>query len=59
MNNLKASILGYVSSVGSFIALGWGDAFKAFVVGFAGAAGGVIANLLWKTIKKIYEKRGF
>ena len=57
MNNLKASLLGYITSWSSFVLMGWGDMLKAFIVGFAGAVGGILANLIWKLIKKLYENK--
>lgn len=47
-----SSILGYVASAGSFFMLGWADLLSAFLIGFIGAVGGLLANLLFLYVKK-------
>ncbi len=48
MEYLKVSLLGY------FVAatLQWGDIGKAFLLGFAGAAGGLVMKILYDVTKK-------
>lgn len=47
-----SSILGYVVSAGSFLVLGWADLLAALIIGFVGAVGGLLANLLFIYVKK-------
>lgn len=47
-----SSVLGYVASAGSFLVLGWADLLVALIIGFIGAVGGLLANLLFIYVKK-------
>ena len=51
-NYTSSSILGYIFSAGSFFALGWGDLLSALIIGFVGAVGGLLANLIFIYAKK-------
>lgn len=53
-DNLLSAFLGFTLSA---ITLGWGDLFKASIVGFMGAIGGLLANWFWQKIKKWLAKK--
>ena len=51
-NYTTSSLLGFIFSSGTFLAFGWADLLAALVIGFIGAVGGILANILYKYLKK-------
>ena len=51
----KAGLFGYTFSAASFVTLGWSDVVGALIIGFVGAIGGILANMIYQFLKKKFK----